>query len=294
MDQPKIELRKLRDFGENINDTFVFLKQNFKTLLASYVAIVGVFMIAQAIANGMYQSQSFGVFDRLRKGIPERGNSFENIISIQYFLYIVLSWLTLEVAKVLVSVYIKYQLEHDGAKPGIEDIWNLFIRYIFKVLICSIPILLLIILGTVLCILPGIYLLVVFTPFQFILVIEDESMGGAFNRCFELIKENFWMSFAIYLVSYMIYSFSGLIIGAVVGVVVGVITYLSTNSIGTTAGFVSSFLNIFTLVFYIIFLVSTCFQYFNLVEIRDGAGILQRIKNIGDHPGHFDNTQEQY
>ena len=102
------------------------------------------------------------------------------------------------------------------------------------------------------------------------------------------------MSFAIYLVSYMIYSFSGLIIGVVVGLVVGVITYLNTNSIGTTAGFVSSFLNIFTLVFYIIFLVSACFQYFNLVEIRDGAGILQRIKNIGEHPGQFDNTQEQY
>jgi hypothetical protein len=294
VDQPKIELRKIRDFGENLNDTFVFLKQNLKPLLAAYLAIVGIFMIAQAIANGMYQSQSFGVFDKIRKGLPENSNTFDNIISVEYFLYVILSWLTLVIAKVLVSVYIKFYLENNGAKPSIEDIWVLFKRYIFKVLIFSIPILLLIAIGTVFCVLPGIYLLVVFVPFHFILVIEDETMGGAFNRCFELIKENFWISFATYLVAYMIYSFSGMIIGVVVGVVVGVITYLSTDSIGTTAGLVSSFLNIFTLVFYIIFLVSACLHYFNLVEIRDGAGILQRIQTIGEQPGNFDNTQEQY
>jgi hypothetical protein len=294
MDHPKIELRKIRDFGENLNDTFLFLKQNLKPLLAAYFAIVGIFMIAQAIANGMYQSQTFGVFDKIRKGIPEDGNSFGNIISAEYFLYIILSWLTLIVAKVLVSVYIKFYLENNGAKPGIDDIWHLFKRYIFKGLVFSIPILGLILFGLVVCILPGIYLFVVFVPFQFILVIEDESLGGAFNRCFELIKENFWISLATYLVSYMVYSFSAMIIGVVVGLVAGVLTYLSTESVGATAGFFSSFLNIFSLVFYIIFLVSACLHYFNLAEIRDGSGILQRIQNIGEQPAHFDNNQEQY
>ena len=46
-----MELRKLRDFGENINDTFQFIRQEFKPLLKSFFAIAGVLILVTGIVS---------------------------------------------------------------------------------------------------------------------------------------------------------------------------------------------------------------------------------------------------
>jgi hypothetical protein len=299
MAQQKIELRKVRDFGQNFNDTFVFLRQNIKPLLKSFFAICGLFMLGQAIANGIYQSNSFGVFDEIFKGGRRRGDfpntsPYGNIFSLEYFLTLLFMFLTFVSMKTVLGAYFKYYLENDGQQPGIDQIWEIFRRYFFRVALYSIPVAVLTVLGFFLCILPGFYLWVVWVPFSMVVMIEDTTFNGAFNRCFEIVRENFWISLAIYVIAYLIYSVSSGIISVIVGIIVGAITYLSTESVSATAGIVTSFLNIFSFIFYIPFLVSAAFQYFNLVETRDGTGILSRIDNIGSEKNRFDNIEEQY
>jgi hypothetical protein len=64
--------------------------------------------------------------------------------------------------------------------------------------------------------------------------------------------------------------------------------------VGATGGVVTSFLNIFSFTFYIIYFISLSFHYFNLVEKRDGTGILSRINSIGDTTDNFNNIEEEY
>ena len=58
MAEQKIELRKIRDLSENLNDTFTFIRQNLKPLVTSFLGIAGIVMLANAIVGGIYQSQA--------------------------------------------------------------------------------------------------------------------------------------------------------------------------------------------------------------------------------------------
>jgi hypothetical protein len=296
MVEEKIRFRKVRDFGENFNDTFVFIKQNLKPLLLSFFAICGVFMLGKAIFGGIYESHSFGILDQFRLRANRGENAFSSIFTPEYFIYMLFSLVAYVAMKVVLAAYIKYYVDNDGAQPSIEDVWHYFRKYFFRILIYSVPVFLLIVIGCFFCVLPGIYLAVVFVPFDIILVMEDCSFSDAFSRCFTLIKENFWISFAIYFIATLIYSFGSGIISVVVGLIVGAATYVTTKSIGTTAGIVTSFLNLFAGVFYIIFFVSSALQYFNLVEQHDGTGILQQIESLGNDQGNINKTDsgEEY
>ncbi len=297
MAEQKIELRKIRDFGQNLNDTFAFLRQNLKPLLASFFAICGIFMLGQAIFNGIYQSHSMGMLRRLFAGgrpAADGYSPFAALFSIEYLMSIIFMLIVFTSMKVVLASYLKYYLENNGQHPGIEQIWELYKKYFFKVFLYNIPISMLIIIGFVFCIVPGVYLWVVLTPFVFVIVIEDADFSTAFSRCFEIIKQNFWIAFAIYLVAGFIYYISSSIIGIVMGAIIGLATYFTTKNAGATLGIVTSFLNIFSFTFYIIYFISAGLQYFSLTEERDGTGILDRISNIGTASNHFDHTDEQY
>ncbi len=294
MAEQKIEFRKIRDFGENLNDTFLFIRMQFKPLLASFFAICGVLMVIQAILYGIYQSGAMGGLGDLLSGRKIRENRVSDILNVGYFSMIFSMWITFVAMQVAFTAYIKLYVENNGNTPSIEDVWSVFKQYFFKILLYGIPITLLTLIGFVFCLAPGVWLAVVWVPFVFIVMMEDKDFGNAFSRCFEIVKENFWSSFAVYLVAFLVYNFSSGIVGLVVGAIAGVIAYLSTKDISTTVGIVTSFLNIFSYTFYIVYLVSIAFHYFTLVEKRDGTGLLSRIDSIGTKDSNFNNIEEEY
>ncbi len=294
MAEQKIELRKIRDFSENLNDTFVFIKQNFKPLLISFITIAGVFLLANSIVSGIYQSQFGSVFKDLLAGSTRIARSPFEFINGTYFLIPLLTWFSMTAMHVVIAGYMKlYDVNQKGA-PATQEVWEVFKKYYFKVLFYTVPIYLLTIIGFLFCIAPGVYFWVVFTPFPIILVAEDATFSGAYNRCFTIIKENFWQSFVIYFVVYIIYAFSSGIISGMLALITGVLSYFTTRDITTTIGLATSVLNVFTFVFYIVFYVSAVLHYFTLTEKYDGTGILKRLDKLGESGTDFNNIQEQY
>lgn len=296
MAQQKIELRKIRDFGQNFNDTFGFLRQNFKPIITSALAICGLFMMAQAIFNGIFESRSANIFTmlfRTGRGAYDYAR-YSDSFWIIYFLTVTFNYLTYISLKTLMGAYFKFYLENDGQEPSISQIWDIFRAYFFRVFLYSIPVGILTTLGYFLCLAPGVYLAVVWVPFSMVVMIEDTTFNGAFNRCFEIIKNNFWISLAIYLVSYLIFLFSTVIIKGLTSFLGGIISYFIAEDIGPTVSIITSFLNIFSYIFYIIFFITAALQYFTLVEQRDGTGMLSRIEGIGTDNNRFDNIEEQY
>ena len=292
MAEQKIELRKIRDFSENIIDTFLFIRQQFKPLIYSFLAIAGIFMLATAIFGGLYQSQFGNVFKEMLSGSRKQMDVMQ-MYGANYFIFLLLSILNIAAMQVAVVAYMKLYAAN-GETPTIEAVWNVFKQYFLKAALFTFPVYLLILVGMVFCLAPGIYWAVVLMPFQIILVMEDESFGGAFSRCFTIIKENFWASFGVYIVVYIIYAVAATVISGVVGLISGLLSYFTTKDIVSTIGIATSFLSIFSYLFYVIFFVSIVLQYFSLVEKRDSTGMIQRLDKLGESNQDFGNIKEDY
>lgn len=293
MAEQKIELRTIRDFGENLSDTFVFLRQHSKTLLRSFLAICSIFLVVLGIFSSAYESRTTRIIRSvLTDGGSQGFNRLKSIFNINYFMVIIMTLLTLVSMKVVVTVYMKYYAE-TGTQPGIQEVWTLFKKYFLKVFLFSFLAYISIVVGFLFCFLPGIYLAVVLAPLSLVIVVEDKGFIDAYQRCLELIKENFWPSLGLYIVAYIMYAFgAGIISGSlsIIGLLAG---YLTTSDLGIYVVAVTSFIKSFSLLFYIIYFVCMALNYFSLVERRDGTGMLSRIDNIGNNTGSLP-IEEQF
>lgn len=291
MAQQKIYLSKIRDFGENIGDTFQFIRQEFKPLVKSFLLIAGAFILGAAVLRGIYQMQIGSVLTGIGRR-PGDFSFFSQIFTGTYFLILLLVVLGMVAMKISIAAYMKLY-EQTNTSPSVEEVWREFRKYFFPAFFLTLIIWVLVIIGLAFCILPGIYLAVVFTPAVVIMVNEDATIGQAFSRCFELVKENFWMSLGIYFVSILIYYVASSIIGVVIGLVTGVASYLTTHQINSTFSAVTSVASIFGYIFYIIYFVSVCFNYYSLAEKIDGFGMMKRLDDLGSvNPNNT--IEEQY
>ncbi len=294
MAEQKIEFRKTRDFGENLNDTFLFIRLNFMPLFKSFFAICAIFMLTQAILNGLYES-GYGTIQRLIYNRNSFSSAYKNyFFDVRYYIIRIVNWLTLVSVQVSSGAYIKYYVENNGRKPGIEDVWSIFRKYYFKVLFQSLPIIILVALGLVLCVVPGIYLSVVFIPFSVIAIVEDTSLADTYSRCFALIRNNFWVSFLIYFVTIIICLIGTTLTGLIISAVMGFVNYFTSYNLTAAVRMLTSFFGIFYYCYFVIVGVSVALQYYNLAEEKDGSGIMDRINKIGYHKDAIDNGGEEY
>ncbi|MEO6330655.1 MAG: hypothetical protein ABIO55_17105 [Ginsengibacter sp.] len=294
MDEQKVELRKIRDFSDNLNDTILFIRQNLKPLLTCFVTIAGAFMLTSAILTGLYQNQWGSLIQDILNRKNTRTTGAVNMFNGSFFLVLIFAWLNYVAMQVVVISYVKVYELKNGKMPLIGEVWDVFKKYFLKVFFYSIPISILTALGFFLCLFPGIYLAVVFVPFFAVLIVEDRPFGEAYSRCLKLIKDNFWISFGIYILTYLIAYFCGGIISLVLGSITGLISYFTTRDIDTTVVLIDAIINIFAFIFYIFYYVAVCMHYFNLSEKYDGIGMMRKLDSIGGNDQDFDNTKEQY
>ncbi|HEX8278284.1 MAG TPA: hypothetical protein VF540_06295, partial [Segetibacter sp.] len=193
-----------------------------------------------------------------------------------------------------IIAYMKVYEMKGGQAATVQEVWEVFKSYYLKVLLYTIPVYLVIMVGFVFCLAPGIYLAVVMLPFPVVLIVEDQTFSGAFNRCFAIIKDNFWLSLLLYFVVYLVYGISSGIVSLVMAGVTGILSYLSTNNLSTTLGIATSVLTALSFVFYIVFYVSVTLHYFSLAEKYDGTGMMKRLDKLGESNNDFNNVHEQY
>ncbi len=292
MAQQKIQLRKIRDFGENFSDTFQFIRQEFKPLVTSFVLIAGIFILINAIITGLYEKQAFGAITDLSKGVFDL-QRLGAVYSPLYFLTLISAVVAYTTMFTVVAVYMKYVEEHDTS-PAVIDVWRQFARYFPKILVFGIIQSVIIVAGIILCIAPGFYLLTALMPYAFIMVMEEQSFGATFRRCFQLIKENFWVSLGIYFVAGIIAGVCSAVIGIILGLIVGAGSYFTTHEVSGAAGAAISIFKVVEHLFYIIFFVSAGLQYYNLVETKDGTGLEKRLESLGGNTNPNAAIEEQY
>ncbi len=286
-----IEFQKQRELGDIVSDTFAFMRNQFKPFFSVFFKIVGPFLLVMLISQGLYL---YYVGDQNNLIINLDGNSANTLLILGVALFYFCALLTVyAVSQSTVLHYIKSysngkgQINFETIRSEVYTSFWPFIGMIFLVAIC-------LIIGIMICCLPGIYLWVPLSLAFSIMVYQKKGVGEAFNDSFSLVKEHWWMTFATLLVMFIIVFVASLAFSipiviytwAKMGILSGELdaesmttltkdpVHIILNMIGSIAQFMLN----------IISLVAGVLIYFNLNEKKNFTGTFERIQNLGNTP----------
>ena len=293
----KIELAKPRDFGEIISDTFAFVKQNFKPLLKYFFIFCGFFLLATGATDTLNQIQTLNRFNNYNP------NSFDNptgpfsAFTPTYFLTLFFMLVEYMAITIMTLAFMALYKQKGNEVPETEEMWGYFKFYFFRVAGSAFVVSILIILASLLCLIPGIYLYPIMSLVFPIIIIENASFGYAFNQSFKLIKDNWWPTFGVLIVMGIILAVAAtiLVLPSAIFTAGSIFLHMTKGtSTSVTGVIVTSVLKQCAHVFHILAVVATGLIYFNLHETKEGTGLMERINQFGAGPGHTDTTQEEY
>lgn len=286
-----VDFRQERDLGEILNATFSFLRENFKPLGRVLLLYAGPLILISSISGALFQAQNLNVISSPNSFDPD---SLMQIYGTKYFLFLLAAVLANAMLVSVTYSYISLYIERKGANFTDEEVWAEVRSNFFMVLGTVLLSALIIGLGLVLLIIPGIYVAVSISFILIMRMVERNSFGEAFSRCFTLVKDNWWYTLLIivvvsilvgivayvFMIPQMIYTFI-YTFDAVSGNSVDVsILYIVLTSLGT---FFASLLNSITF-------VAIALHYFNLVEKKESPALYEKIDEINEN--NLDNTNQ--
>lgn len=282
-----VRLRQVRDFGQIISTTFVFLRQEWRPLVRAILTIG----LPASVIGGFLAGGTLGSMQNYRYSGNDPSElmgmlSSGLVLMIPGILILAVGWLFVVS---MVHEYIRaYHLnEHHGmttgelARRGASQIGPYFGAGFLSAL--------LMIVGMLLCILPFFYVWTVLSLALIAHAIERTGGSGALGRSNQLVKGDFWPTLGLLLVISLINMF---INGAlqlpfsIVGIVVGINTgldsidggnaglptwYATFNAIATAVQWC------FQMLTYPIVVVCMSLKYFSRVEETEGHGLREKI-----------------
>ena len=263
--------RSERSFSDKLNATFTFARQNIKQLSITLLLLGFPLLVAGNILLLYMQTT-------LQQTLIENSGAFNwdylstmmlsmSLLMLGYF------WLHL--------ITISYMAEYADGNRNISPtaVMNRAFANLGKVLGAGIISVIIIAIGFVFLIIPGIYLSIVLSLLTLVIVMEGDPSFEAISRCFYLIKGKWWSTF-------------GLLI--IMGIIVSMMQFafnIPTTIITFTKAFhqelptfdlTNILANIFSTLglalIYPLSYIALAFQYFNLVELKESAGLKLEIE----------------
>ena len=287
MNNNYIEFKKKRELGDILTDTFAFLRQNGKSLLSVLVKTSGIPFILLLLASAYYTHSSANIFDPININSGDAFNSGNLIIALFAMLTTLLIFYGILFGTVLhyIKVYIDNSgiVDHEIVVQGIKTDFSRIIGLgILSGIIISF--------GLFLCVVPGIYLYIPMSLVFPILIFRKTTISDAINESFQLIKNEWWITFATLFIIALIIGVIGMVfsIPALVYTLSKTVTAASEGSMADpSAMFDWVFIALNTLssavqyILYVITAISTAFIYYNLNERKHATGALEQIDSLG-------------
>ena len=285
MENQYIEFKRQRELGEILSDTFKFLRENYKHAFKLFLKLVGpaFLLLIAAVTYYAWATLGGGMFST--NGI----NSSNFIISagllfLAYILYF--TSMTGTVNHMILS-YIKNNgtIVDAEVSAGLKNDFG-------KILLLSVITGILLVAGFILFIIPGIYLSVPLSLATAILVFRRNNVMDSISETFQLVKNNWWITFASILCVTIIVYLIGLIfqIPALVYIFVRAFTVASEGSaanpeemFGTGYVIVNTISSAIQYFVYSIVPIGFAFIYFDLNEKQNFTGTYETIDNLGNN-----------
>lgn len=287
--QDFIQFKRQRELGAILGDTFKFIRLQWKPLFGLIFRIAGPALILLVLAYVFYMQSIFGTFDILSNN-PGIFSTSEFGVSVFLALLLIIlagiAYYGLMYGTVMHSIqsYMRNEGEIDKKEviDGIkQDFWKLMgMSVLTGVMVGA---------GILICIGPGIYLWVVLSTTYGILVFERRSVTDSISYSFELIKGEWWITFATLLVIFILYYVIIVIaqIPQYIYFFIKMFTIADTISSDPSTMFDGIYiaLNGIALIgqyiMYVIIVIATGFIYFNLNEKKNFTGTIEVIESLG-------------
>lgn len=282
----RINFREQADLGKMLQKSAQFIRQNFVEIMKSAVLIVLIPLLLGSFLIGSSMVDMFSGFSENMQNPEILGDPFFGIKTLLpgYFF----SGIAYMLFYIVCISYIKQYV--NGAE--IIDQNSVFAdlkKHVLSVFFGGLLIGILSYIGMILCLIPGIYLAVVFSHLFCIIIIEDKGFGTAFSKSFKLIKGHWWDSFLLYFVATLIN------MGISFVMILPMYIYLFANmfeniesnnpeAMMESMGDMGWFMPIYMLVYLIGIIVVATIQsanYYNLVERQEGTGEKLEIEGFG-------------
>ncbi|MEM9648226.1 MAG: hypothetical protein AAF969_07080 [Bacteroidota bacterium] len=286
--QPYIEFKKQRELGEILSDAFGFIRNQFKPFFGTILKIVGPYLLVMLVSLGFYY---YFIGDLATFNVESSNDLFNPIMMVLVFFLFFISIIAAYVmAQATVLYYIKSYANNKGTTNFEEirkNVYSNFWSFIGLGFLVGFSIGL----GFLFCFIPGIYLYPILALSFSVMVFNQKSVTDAYGYSFTLIKDNWWITFATFLVI-------GIIVG-VAGYAFNIPAYIYMFiKMGTMAGETDPLafgggifdpiyiiLNLLAVsvqfLLNIITLVASVLIYFNLNEKKNFTGTYERIEGLG-------------
>jgi hypothetical protein len=302
------EFRQVRDLGDVLNATFVFIKQNLAPLAKSLLLIVAPFMALTSVAGASLQSTLLNLD-------PTNPEALRELFGLSYFATVFFSLLASLMSMLVVYGYIERYQEQGPGGIGVDLVWRIvrqrFMRllgtllslvlllFMFYLGFFFIVILLAFILGPLLggllgafmavaVVLALVYVFITFTLVFPMRMFEAVSLPEAFRRCLYLVKGYWLPTFGVIFLALLIYTILGTMFNTP-ALIFSFVHGLHSTDAGDGGGVYRLLMiiagvvgGVGTSLLYAIPLVATALQYFSLIERKEKVGLMQRIERISE------------
>jgi len=283
----KINLREKRDFGEIINTTFAFLKQNFKPLFKGVLFIGGPAILIGFIFSGS-----------AIHGLTDFGEHPDSDVAPGAFWKLGLGYFFLIVGMVffyaVVLNYFKLYLDSDDENQEITvtQLWQATKAKILSLIGLSFLVMIMITIGMFLFIIPGIYLAFALSFTGVVLVIEDKGVFDSIARSFTVIGGHWWSTFGLLFVVSIITSVVSYAFLIPLYIILGIFGLSNAQDPASNLDTIISVYQIIMLIYmplyYLVVVMLTSvsisalvLKYFSIVEEKESVGTMQEIENLG-------------
>ena len=256
-DNPYLELKVNRDFGDIITLYFEFLKQNLKKFTNVFISYNGIFLIGLLIVSYLLVSGFIGMITVANNtaAVGSLGNTDDYIFyllagGILYFVvFIAVAVLNYSLAG---AYMINYE-EKKGNHFDKKEVWNLFknrlgsiVLFVFLLIAIYVGVS---IIGFVIMLIPflGIfaYYIILFFVLAwfgvsfFCLLEENKGVTDAFGEGWNLVYKNFWKSVGVNFILGLLNGILVFIVMIIPGVIVGLYTFhVVENNVDVDAGII--------------------------------------------------------
>jgi len=277
----RINFRKERDLGATLQDASTFIKQNFIKILKPTLIVVVVPLLLGAVMMMTGMQEFYGNIGNMTDPM-EMYSLFGSMIP-AYFLIMIAFILSY----VMIIGYIKlYAAGQD--EISLNDLMPILKSKGLSLTLSAIVLVIVMYIGLILCAIPGIYLSIVFAHFFVISIVEETGFGATWKRSFFIIKDNWWYSFGLYIVTYLISLGIMMIFYIPVYTIMGIEMFNAAEQNDPTAimesmsnmAYIMPFYYIAALLMSLIFSVVSSLWYFSLVEKKEGTGERELINQL--------------
>lgn len=281
------ELRKARDFGQIITDTFTYIRVHFRTLGKALF----LFVFPIVIISGILVSSSFmSVFDFAEMNPDQPVDPITLGTDVSSFLAKFFIGMLLFMANFILINVITFK-HMELVDNGVEDIetgmlLQNFARNFFGVLGLVSVIAIATFIGFLFLILPGIYVAIKLSLAPIIFITEGEDFGDSLAKSWEVTQDYWWFTFGMSFVMGIIMNFASYIFIIPMYILIGVVSFTTVANDGSSIETIISALYGLSIVvpalLYCMPITSQALVYFNIKERKTGSSMMDKIESLGE------------